>query len=62
MLTHNCCCFSREIETVLQCYDKAIEDETEATRTYVQQFGDASFQFYYEHYGCSVGKCQEIII
>ena len=37
---------------MLQCYDKVIEDETEAARTYVKRFGDASFEFYYEHYGC----------
>ena len=47
---------------MLQCYDKVIEDETEVARTYVKRFGDASFEFYYEHYGCSVGKCQEMIL
>ena len=49
------CKFHRDCQTLLHCYMEVIEEESEETRAYVQQFGDAALADYYEYYGCPSG-------
>ena len=50
------CIFCRECQTLLQCFIDVIAEESEETRAYVQQFGDAALADNYEYYGCPSGK------
>ena len=54
------CIFCRECQTFLECFVQAVTNETEAAKTYVEQFGDASLTDYYEYYGCVSGKHKRI--
>ena len=41
---------------MLQCYVGVVDDESDETKSYIQEYGDAALTDYYAYYGCPSGR------